>query len=239
VVGLAPAAGGGWSVRTEDAAGRASTEGVDLVLSTLPVSLLARAIEPSPPAGVVEAAGRIRYRSMVLVYVQLAVERFTDFDAHYFPEESVAITRLSEPKHYADRGDPAGSTVVCAELPCERGDDVWSASPGELGERLARDLESVGLALPGPPLAVDVRRLPEAYPVYEGGFEEPLAQLQEWLAGFPDLVSFGRQGLFVHDNTHHALFMARCAAECLTGTGFDHARWREYLEIFATHVVED
>jgi protoporphyrinogen oxidase len=239
VVGLEAAPGGGWRVRTEDATARASTEGAELVLSTLPVSVLARAIEPSPPAGVLDAAARIRYRSMVLVYAHLAVDRFSAFDAHYFPEESVAITRLTEPKHYADLSEPAGSTVLCAELPCEQGDDVWNASPGELGERLARDLQSVGLPLPKPPLEIGVRRLPEAYPVYEAGFEEPLARLQEWLGQFPALVSFGRQGLFVHDNTHHALFMARCAAECLSGARFDHARWRESLEVFATHVVED
>jgi hypothetical protein len=33
--------------------------------------------------------------------------------------------------------------------------------------------------------------------------------------------------------------MARCAAECLSGARFDHARWHESLEVFATHVVED
>jgi hypothetical protein len=33
--------------------------------------------------------------------------------------------------------------------------------------------------------------------------------------------------------------MASAAVECLTESGFDHARWEGYREIFATHVVED
>jgi protoporphyrinogen oxidase len=240
VVGLdLPPAGGRWTVRAEAADGSLREDEADFLLSTLPVSLLARVIAPGPSPAILESAARIRYRSMVLIYVRLPVDRFSGFDAHYFPEEAVAITRLSEPKHYSNTTDPEGSTVLCAELPCERGDALWNASGEDLGALLARDLETVGLPLPAKPLEVRIERLPQAYPVYELGFETHLAGLEEWLARFPSLVSLGRQGLFVHDNTHHALFMAYCAAECFSDGAFNRARWREYLEIFATHVVED
>jgi hypothetical protein len=53
------------------------------------------------------------------------------------------------------------------------------------------------------------------------------------------LLVYGRQGLFAHDNTHHALFMAYSAVDCLTTKGFDLARWAEYRETFKSHVVED
>ena len=55
----------------------------------------------------------------------------------------------------------------------------------------------------------------------------------------PRLLSYGRQGLFAHDNTHHALAMAYAAADCLRDGDFDRARWREYRAAFETHVVED
>ena len=52
--------------------------------------------------------------------------------------------------------------------------------------------------------------------------------------------TFARQGLFVHDNTHHVLYMAKAAAECLRPDGsLDHKLWARYREIFETHVVED
>jgi hypothetical protein len=64
--------------------------------------------------------------------------------------------------------------------------------------------------------------------------------MDRWLDKIEGLLTFGRQGLFVHDNTHHALYMARAAAECLTAEGdFDHERWDAHREIFETHVVED
>ena len=42
-------------------------------------------------------------------YVEVPVDRFTEYDAHYFPDETVRITRLSEPKNYAALGEPRGT----------------------------------------------------------------------------------------------------------------------------------
>ncbi|MBK7284263.1 MAG: hypothetical protein IPI83_07680 [Sphingomonadales bacterium] len=54
------------------------------------------------------------------------------------------------------------------------------------------------------------------------------------------MLTFGRQGLFAHDNTHHALATAHGAVDCLNADGsFDLAKWRDYRRIFETHVVED
>jgi hypothetical protein len=56
-----------------------------------------------------------------------------------------------------------------------------------------------------------------------------------------NLLSFGRQGLFVHDNTHHALFMGYAAADCLNQEGkLDRNKWQNYYrKIFDAHIVED
>ena len=63
--------------------------------------------------------------------------------------------------------------------------------------------------------------------------------LDAWGGSLPGILTFGRQGLFAHDNTHHALYMAYCAVDCLGEGGFDHSKWAGYREIFSTHVVED
>jgi len=64
--------------------------------------------------------------------------------------------------------------------------------------------------------------------------------LDSWLDRFENLLTFGRQGLFAHDNTHHALFMAYSAVDCIDANGaFDRARWRDCRRQFETHVVED
>lgn len=229
----------GWAVRAETRAGGVEEVRADHVWSTLPITILARVTSPPPAMEVLAAAEQIRYRSMILVYLALGIERYTEFDAHYFPGEEVAMTRMSEPKNYAADGSPAGRTTLCAELPCEAGDELWDLSDEDLGGRVARDLGAAGLPAPEPSMGVHVRRLRFAYPVYEPGYEEHFGVLDAWASALPNVLSFGRQGLFAHDNTHHALAMAYAAASCLAPRGFDNARWAEYRRAFEKHVVED
>jgi len=238
VARLARATGGGWVV-TAERGQEARTIEADYVWSTIPTPLLAQMVEPPLAAALREAGNRIAYRAMVLVYVQLPVARFTATDAHYFPEATVGITRLSEPKNYFHLAEPHGSTVLCGEYPCAVGDETWSASEAELAMRMAKDAETAEIPFPAPPIDVHVRRLPQAYPIYRSGYEEPLEALDAWATAEPGLLVFGRQGLFAHDNTHHALYMAYSAVDCVGPTGFDAAQWSNYRKIFATHVVED
>jgi protoporphyrinogen oxidase len=210
----------------------------DHVWSTIPITMLARLTSTTPPDLTGPVPG-IDYRAMLLVYLQLDVDRFTPTDAHYFPETAISITRLSEPKNYSDLTTPSGSTVLCAELPCAPDDARWSMSDAELGELVVRDIRNAGLPLTRPPVAVHVKRLRHAYPVYLNGYERHFEALDAWASSQPRLLTFGRQGLFAHDNTHHALFMAYSAVDCLTSDGFDAARWAGFRRIFTTHVVED
>jgi hypothetical protein len=109
-----------------------------------------------------------------------------------------------------------------------------------LGRFVAEDMARAGLPLQRPPVAVHARRLKQAYPVYLKGYEVPFGVLDDWAASTPNMLVYGRQGLFAHDNTHHALYMAYAATDCLNGNGtFNHGTWADYRKIFATHVVED
>src|SRR5687768_11816534 len=211
----------------------------DFIWSTIPITLLARMITPPPPAHVTEAAGTIDYRAMVLVYLLLPVDRFTSTDAHYFPEGNVRITRLSEPKNYFGTDEPRGTTVLCAEYPCAPGDEIWSAGDDELCDIMLRDMATAGIPVSATPETVLVKRLRQAYPVYRNGYEIPFGVLDDWASEIHGLLVYGRQGLFAHDNAHHALYMAYRAVDCLDGMSVDQQKWEGYREIFRTHVIED
>jgi protoporphyrinogen oxidase len=212
----------------------------DSVWSTIPITALAHVLSPSPSLRLQEAARKIEYRAMILVYLVLKQDHFTEYDAHYFPEAEVPISRLSEPKNYSNRTDPEGRTVLCAELPCEPDGVEWNSSDGDLGRLVVDALSAAGLPVQAPVEQILVRRLKHAYPLYHQGYETFFDQLDEWTNSIDDLLTFGRQGLFAHDNTHHALFMAYSAVDCIDESGrFDEKRWQEYRRIFETHVVED
>jgi protoporphyrinogen oxidase len=206
--------------------------------STLPATVLARLVRDTPEH-VLAAAHRLEYRAMLLVYLLLEVDRYTPFDAHYLPEPATPITRVSEPKNYRSGGDPPGRTVLCAEIPCTPTDELWRASDEALGRTVVEGLAAVDLP-PARPRQVVVRRIPHAYPIYRIGFERAFAALDAWADAQPRLLILGRQGLFAHVNTHHALAMAWAAADALQSDGtFDESVWAAARDEFAGYVVED
>ncbi len=220
--------------------GQTSSLQADHVWSTIPVTYLARCLQPAPPAEYLLAAERIGYRSMILVYLILELDRFSEFDAHYFPGLDSPVSRLSEPKNYSRGEGPPGLTVLCAEIPCSVEDEVWQLEDEALGELVKSVLDNAGVPLRVSPQQVLSRRLSHAYPIYRRGYESSFSLLDEWISQIKGLLSFGRQGLFAHDNTHHTLYMAYAAVSCLDQNGgFNIEKWLEFRQEFESHVVED
>lgn len=219
--------------------GHLETIEADHVWSTIPLTVLAKVIEPAA-ADVIEASKKISYRAMVLIYLVLEQAQWTPFDAHYFPEADIKLTRLSEPKNYSASREPVGKTVLCGELPCSVNDEIWKASDEDLASLVRESLTRCGLPIQVPVSQIVTKRLPFAYPIYQEGFEVPFGIQDEWADGLEGVLTFGRQGLFAHDNTHHALAMAYGAVDCLSESGeFSKSRWSDYRSEFAKHVVED
>lgn len=212
---------------------------VGQVWSSAPLPALASLVGDVPePVRV--AAGQLQHRAMVLLYLVVDAPHWSPFDAHYLPDAGVVATRLSEPKRYRDSGDdPPDRTVLCVEIPCAVGDHVWSATADDVAARVVAELDGLGL----PPLVVaaaEVRRVPRLYPVYRPGFETALDAVEGWAAALPGVVTFGRQGLFVADNTHHVMAMGRALASSVSADGrLDEPRWVAERQRFREFVVED
>jgi protoporphyrinogen oxidase len=228
--------GGGVTVKLGDGA---TVTGGQL-WSTVPTGALARVVaEPAVPRDVRDTAHQLGHRAMALVYVVLDRRRYTPYDAHYLPDPDHPVSRLSEPRNYrVSDDDPPTRTVLCAEVPCNLGDQHWHAKPHDLGAEVMDALAREGLPK-AKPIDVVVKRLPFVYPLYRKGFAAHQAAIEDWAASLPSVVIFGRQGLFAHDNTHHALAMGWAAAACWSPQGFAWDRWHQFREGFRDHVVED
>jgi protoporphyrinogen oxidase len=179
-------------------------------------------------------------RAMVLVYLVLDRRPYTPFDAHYLPDRNVLLSRLSEPTNYRDSAeDPTDRTVLCAEVPCWTGDEVWTAGADVLGARVADDLVRSGLPDPRH-VEVHVERLPSVYPVMTPQSLGALARAERALTMSARVTVLGRQGLATPDNTHHVLEMGVRSARAVRPDGtFDHAAWADARQGFRTYVVED
>ncbi len=220
--------------------GKSETLEADYVWSTIPLTVLAKVFAPHTPPEILAASDKIKYRAMVLIYLVLDAPQWTEYDAHYFPEAEITLTRLSEPKNYSARREPQNRTVLCGELPCAVGDEIWNSADARLAETVRRSLDNCGLPINAEILEIQTKRLPFAYPIYDEGYEKYFDLQDAWADGLNGVLTFGRQGLFAHDNTHHALAMAYAAVDCLDRAGeFDKSSWRKYRTEFAGHVVED
>lgn len=212
----------------------------DLVFSTIPLPALVKVLQPNAPDEVQSTARELRSRGVILVCLVLAREQWSRWDAHYLPARDIVVSRVSEPKNYQPAGPPSGRTGLCVEIPCDRDDQLWRRTDEDLLQLACDELDRAGLPHPEPLVDGLVRRLPSVYPVYDLQYRERLARLQGYVDRQPSLVTLGRQGLFAHDNTHHALAMAWAAAECVGGTGaWNENRWKQETVAFASHVVED
>ena len=209
------------------------------VWSTIPSPNLLAITEPSPPLKTIEDARSLRNRAMVLVYLVIPRPQYTPFDAHYIPTTETIISRLSEPKNYRDGRDPSNQTVLCAELPCWKGDMIWNASPGELGDLVSEDLQKMGL--PDPQyIHVELKFLPSVYPVFEHSTSQARTTTQLASQSINRVVSFGRHGLGVPDNLHHVMRMGEHLVNSVSSDGkLDSSKWDEALGSFTKHVVED
>lgn len=208
------------------------------VLSSLPAARSAHLA--GAPTEVTGPASQLRHRAMALVYLVIDRPRLTAYDAHYFPEPSTPVSRLNEPINYRDAdADPDDRTVVCAEVPCWADDARYRAPADELAREVMDTLAPYGFDW-SDVVDVEVRRLPRVYPVYTDSYRDDLARVEDWFRGQPRLLTFGRQGLFVPDNTHHVLLMGLEAAQSLAPDGtVDHLAWDARRQAYLDHVVED
>jgi protoporphyrinogen oxidase len=198
----------------------------DWVFSSLAVTEVVDLFNPPLPDDVLQAASSLGFRGMVLVYLEMDIPQHSPWDAHYFPEDGILCSRMSEPKNYSGNQKPPDRTILCVEVPCEVGDSTWNEQPEHLGMRIADVFEELDM-LVAPFKDVFVKKLPHAYPVYKTDYQQHLTPVLECLDSLANFVTFGRQGLFWYANMHHVIQAAQELASCFRFGGFSHPRWRD------------
>jgi len=200
------------SVRNSHGEKAVSAKGV---ISTIPLTALVKMMDPAPPADVIEAASRLRFRDLLLVAVMADRERITDQTWIYIPEKGIPFGRLHEPKNWSAQMAPPDKTLIVVEYFCFKGDEIWNSSDEELSRITVEGIEGLGFLKRDEVTGTEVVRVPGAYPLFEVGFEEHVEKLYGWLDGFENLRVAGRSGSFQYHNMDHAISSGVEAAESL------------------------
>ena len=195
---------------------------VDAVLSSIPLSELILRLDPPPPDEIVEAAHRLRYRSLCLVALVIDNEQPFPDNWIYLHDPDTRAGRVQNFGAWSPDLVKPGTTCLGAEYFCFEGDDMWEMSDEDAVELTKNELARIGLVNPGDVVDGVKVRVPKAYPMYDPYYREAVAVIHGYLAGFENLKTFGRNGLHRYNNQDHSMWTAILATlNLIAGTSYD------------------
>ncbi len=209
-------------VVTEGRDGKILECAVDQVLSSMPLRELVQCLDPAPPEHVREAASALRYRDYFTAVLIVRREQVFPDNWIYIHTPSVRMGRIQNYKNWSPEMVPdPGTTSLGLEYFLSASDPMWSWSDEAL-LAFARD-ECVQLGFVTPEEVVDgtVVRMPKAYPVYDHAYTRNVAVIRDYLAGFENLQTIGRNGLHRYNNQDHSMLTGVYAARNIMGETHD------------------
>jgi protoporphyrinogen oxidase len=218
-----------------DAAGGAVRLPLTQLISSIPVTELLAKMDPPPPAEVLAAVSRLKYRSFLTVCLILDQREVFPDNWIYVHEPQVRVARIQNYKNWSPAMVPDDArTGLGLEYFCDEGDALWSLADSELLALATRELEQIGLAPAEKVKDGKVYRVAKAYPVYDSTYAVALAEIQSYCERFTNLRSVGRNGLHRYNNQDHSMLTGAYAVRSLL-FGEEHDLWRinaeqEYLE---------
>ena len=147
----------------------------------------------------------------------------------YIHSPKVKVGRIQNFKNWSAEMVPDSSkTCLGMEYFANIGDSLWSKTDEELIELATKELKALGLA--GDAVVEDgvVIRQPKAYPVYDRDYRQHLDVIQNYLQGFENLQTSGRNGMHRYNNQDHSMLTALLAAKNLLGE--KHDLWNVNVE---------
>jgi protoporphyrinogen oxidase len=165
------------------------------LLSTIALPELVRTLAPARAGHVALATQRLTFRSLVFLNIALRRDAVSENTWMYVASGRLRISRIQEPKRRSPSMAPPGRTSMMLEIPCDVGDEIWTADTATLLGRFSRELSELGFAIDD---AIDafVVRVEHGYPVYHLGYDDDRRALLATVERFANVRTAGRQGLF-------------------------------------------
>jgi protoporphyrinogen oxidase len=205
----------------------------DFVFATIPLRDLVGALrngeggaaDPAGSAAAWQAAQSLVSLGAILVFALVRRPRLSADHWLYFPESKPGINRAYESKNFDASLVPSHQSLLCMEVTALPGDHTWLRSDGDLAAEAVQEIGTTGLMRGEEVLETRVHRLEHAYPLYRLDYSTHLARIWEFLRGIKNLLPLGRQGLFLHNNMDHSIYMGLRAARCWQTQSDPTAAW--------------
>jgi len=189
------------SVEYKDEKGKFHKIACQKIISTITLKDLVPMINSPLASTSQKAASALKFRDLIIIYLIVAKNQLSEAQWTYLVENKFRFNRFTEGKNLSPRFAPKGKTVISFEICCQKGDLLWRLADQKLLKLLKEDLKKLDLDN----LEVEnyfVVRLENAYPMFLVGFEQNLFKTLNELAKIENLISTGRNGLFMNSDIH-------------------------------------
>jgi protoporphyrinogen oxidase len=203
---------------------------VDHVISSMPFSLLLKAMDPPVPAEVQRAADDLRFRDFLTVALVVPADKVPWTDTWIYIHSDVKTMRIQNFRSWSPYMVKDGYNVLGLEYTVVEGDESWSADDADLIERGKQELQQIGLIDPDDVEAGYVVRTPKAYPVYDEDYKANVEVLRAWVEEHTTNVHpIGRYGMHRYNNQDHSMYTAMLTVENIVD-GAEHDIWAVNVE---------
>jgi protoporphyrinogen oxidase len=192
------------------------------VISSMPFTALARAVDPPVPDEVMAAADGLHYRDFLTVALVVPKERGFPDNWIYIHSPEVEVGRIQNFGSWSPYLVKDGRTCLGMEYFVFEGDELWTCSDDELIALGTKELAVIGLVDPSDVEAGYVVRMPKAYPVYDDVYRDNVEVIRRWFAeNAPNIHPVGRNGMHKYNNQDHSMYTAMLTVENIHGAHHD------------------
>jgi len=206
--------------------GRTRNVAADHFLSSMPIRTLLHCLEPAPPKDILRAADRLRYRDFLTVVLIVDQPELFPDNWIYIHSPEVKLGRIQNFKNWSpDMVPDEGKTALGLEYFVQEDDKLWSMANEDLIRLGAAECEKLGLARAADVVDGTVIRMPKAYPVYDGEYQDALGEVRAYLEELPNLQLIGRNGQHRYNNQDHSMMTAVYAARNIAAGDAEYDVW--------------
>jgi protoporphyrinogen oxidase len=188
------------------------------VISTMALPDLLHALQPAPPASVLEAAAGLNFRAFLTVALVVDHPALFPDNWIYIHDPAVQVGRIQNFRNWSPDLIPNDrETVVGLEYFCTAGDSLWQTAEADLVALATREMAQLDLLCGARVSRGVVERVEKAYPVYDSSFAQRVEVIRQYLETFTNLQTCGRNGLHRYNNLDHSMLTGIGAARLLAG----------------------
>ena len=181
------------------------------LVSTLPLPLLVKGLEPEIDPTLQDAAGRLVYNTVYAVNLAVQRQNISPYHWVYFPENKYLLHRISYPGNFSPSMVPAGWSSITVEVSASPSREVPTGD--KLIERVLADLKDAKVLLDGEQVeVVSVLTLKPAYIIYNHDHRSSVDSLHDFLKE-NSIYSCGRFGEWEYLNMDQSILSGKRAVE--------------------------